>query len=153
MGEIVDLEKLTQQIDQQRWLLNNGLITDTVKDQLFFYGSIIHPDVQAVEVKLVIEEKRVEYVVYFNKKTLNKISTYNKLATSTSLFGMWRFKRFLKKEGTLNFHGMLDKFVKDFCGPSWSTILTISDFDVYVDNIGAESETDGQSQPTDKSSD
>ena len=97
----MDLEKLSQQIDQQRWLLNNGLITDTVKDQLFFYGSIIHPEVQAVEVELKIEEKCVSYTVYFTKKTLAKIDKYNKLATSTSLFGMWRFKRFLKKEGTL----------------------------------------------------
>ena len=146
----MDVEKLSQQLDQQRWLLNNGLITDTVKDQLFFYGSIIHPDVQAVEVKLVIEEKCVEYTVYFTKKTLDKISKYNRLATSTSLFGMWRFKRFLKKEGTLNFHSMLNKFVIDFCGPTWSTKLTIINFDVYIDSIGVEGGTDGQSQPTDK---
>lgn len=144
----MDIEKLSQQLDQQRWLLNNGLITDTVKDQLFFYGSIVHPDVQAVEVALKIEEKCVEYTVYFTKKTLNKISKYNKLATSTSLFGMWRFKRFLKREGTLNFQGMLNKFVKDFCGPSWSTKIDLVDFDVYVDSIGVESEPDGQSQPT-----
>ena len=149
----MDIEKLSQQLDQQRWLLNNGLITDTVKDQLFFYGSIIHPEVQAVEVKLVIEEKCVEYIIYFNKKTLDKISKYNKLATSTSLFGMWRFKRFLKKEGTLNFQGMLNKFVRDFCGPTWSTTLTIIDFDVYVDNIGVESELDRQSKSTDQSPD
>ena len=149
----MDLEKLSQQIDQQRWLLNNGLVTDTVKDQLFFYGSIIHPEVQAVEVQLKIEEKCVDYKVFFTKKTLDKISKYNRLATSTSLFGMWRFKRFLKKEGTLNFQGMLDKFVRDFCGPTWSTKLTIANFDVYVDNIGVESGTDGQSQPADKSSD
>ena len=146
----MDLEKLTQQIDQQRWLLNNGLITDTVKDQLFFYGSIIHPDVQAVEVKLVTEEKLVDYTVYFTKKTLDKMEKYKKLSTSTSLFGMWKFKRFLKKEGTLNFHAMLNSFVRDFCGPTWSTKLTIMDFDVYVDNIGVEGEPDGSSQPANK---
>ena len=146
----MDLEKLTQQIDQQRWLLNNGLITDTVKDQLFFYGSIIHPDVQAVEVELTPEEKCVSYTVYFTKKALKKIEKYNKLSTSTSLFGMWRFKRLLKKEGSLNFQSMLSRFVKDFCGPTWSTKLTLIDFDVYVDNIGVESEPDGSSQPTNK---
>ena len=146
----MDIEKLSQQIDQQRWLLNNGLITDTVKDQLFFYGSIIHPEVQAVEVKLEIESKCVDYTVFFTKKTLDKISKHNKLATSTSLFGMWRYKRFLKKEGTLNFQSMLSKFVGDFCGPNWSVKLTIADFDVYIDNIGVESETDGQSQSTNK---
>jgi hypothetical protein len=149
----MDLEKLTQTIDQQRWLLNNGLITETVKDQLFFYGSIVHTDVQAVEVKINPEERMVDYKVYLTKKTLKKIETYNKLSTSTSLFGMWRFKRFLKKEGTLNFHGMLNSFVKDFCGPTWSTKLTIMDFDVYVDSIGVEGEPDGSSQPADKQAD
>jgi hypothetical protein len=146
----MDIEQLSQQIDQQRWLLNNGLITDTVKDQLFFYGSIVHPDVQAVEVKLKPEEKSVDYTIYVTKKTLSRIALYNKLATSTSLFGMWRFKRFLKKEGSLNFQGMLSKFVKDFCGPTWSTKLTIIDFDVYVDSIGVEGEPDGTSQPANK---
>lgn len=149
----MDLEKLTQQIDQQRWLLNNGLITDTVKDQLFFYGSIAHPDVQAVEVDIKPEEKLVSYTIYLTKKTLDKIEKYKKLATSTSLFGMWRFKRFLKKEGTLNFHGMLDSFVKGFCGPTWSTKLNIVDFDVYVDSIGDQSEPDRSSQPANKLSD
>jgi hypothetical protein len=146
----MDLQKLSETIDQQRWLLNNGLITDTVKDQLFFYGSIIHPDVQAVEVKLIIEEKRVDYVVYFTKSTLKKISKYNRLAASTSLFGMWRFKRFLKKEGTLNFQSMLNQFVRDFCGPTWSTKLTIADFDVYIDSIGVEGEPDRPSQQANK---
>lgn len=146
----MDLEKLTQQIDQHRWLLNNGLISETVKDQLFFFGSIIHPDVQAVEVKIKPEDRTVDYTVYFTKKTLKKIDKYNKLATSTSLLGMWRFKRFLKKEGTLNFHGMLDSFVKDFCGPSWNTKLTLVDFDVYVDDIGVEGEPDGTSQQSNK---
>jgi hypothetical protein len=149
----MDLEKLTQQIDQQRWLLNNGLITDTVKDQLFFYGSIVHPEVQAVEVAIRAENKYVDYTVYFTKKTLKKMDKYQKLAASTSLFGMWRFKRFLKKEGNLNFHAMLNSFVKDFCGPGWSTKLTIVDFDVYVDSIGVEGEPDGPSQPTNKLSD
>jgi hypothetical protein len=146
----MDLEKLTQTIDQHRWLLNNGLITDTVKDQLFFYGSIVHPDVQAVEVKLKPEEKSVDYTVYVTKKTLRKIEKYNKLATSTSLFSMWKFKRFLKKEGTLNFHSMLSQFVRDFCGPTWSTKLTILDFDVYVDNIGVKGETDESGQQVNK---
>ncbi len=146
----MDIEKLSQQIDQQRWLLNNGLITDTVKDQLFFYGSIIHPDVQAVEVKLIVENKCVDYTIYVNKKTIDKMSKYKQLSTSTSLFGMWRFKRFLKKEGTLNFHSMLNQFVRDFCGPNWSVKLTIMDFDVYVDSIGDEGEPDRASQPADK---
>ena len=63
---------------------------------------------------------------------------------------MWRFKCFLKKEGSLNFHEMLNTFVKDFCGPGWSAKLTIVDFDVYIDNIGVEGESDKSSQPANK---
>jgi hypothetical protein len=146
----MDNEKLIEFMDQQRWLLNNGLVPDSVKNQLFFYGSIVHPEVQAVEVKIHPEEKCVDYKVYFTKKTLKKMETYRKLSTSTSLFGMWRFKRFLTKEGSLDFQSMLGSFVRDFCGPNWSTKLTIVDFDVYVDNIGVEGEPDKSSQPTNK---
>jgi glucosamine 6-phosphate synthetase-like amidotransferase/phosphosugar isomerase protein len=129
----MDIEKLTEFVDQQRWLLNNGLVSDSVKNQLFMLGSIAHPEVQAVEVKILTEEKCVEYTLYLTKKTLKKMQKYYKLSTSTSLFGMWKFKRFLKKEGSMNFQAILNSYIKDFCGPSWSTKLTIIDFDVYLD--------------------
>lgn len=146
----MDLEKLTEFVDQQRWLMNNGLVPDSVKNQLFFYGSIVHAEVQAVEVKIRPEDKFVDYTIYFNKKLLKRMDKYRKLSTATSLFGMWRFKRFLVKEGSLDFQTMLSSFVRDFCGPGWSTKVTIIDFDVYVDNIGVEGEPDRPSQQADK---
>jgi hypothetical protein len=146
----VDIEKLTEFVDQQRWLMNNGLVPDSVKNQLFFYGSIVHPEVQAVEVKIRPEDKFVDYTVYLNNDLIKRINKYHKLSTATSLFGMWRFKRFLKKEGSLDFQSMLGAFVRDFCGPGWSTKVTVSDFDVYVDSIGVESEPDGSSQQPNK---
>ena len=143
-------KELVEYIDQQRWLLNNGLIPDSVKNQLFFYGSVLHKDVQAVEARILAEEKIVEYVVYFNKDMLDKISKYKELSTATSLFSMWRFKRFLQREGSLDFHSMLNQFVSEFCGPKWTTKLTLSNFDVYVDNIGEESELEQSSQQPNK---
>ena len=146
----MDTEKLSEFVDQQRWLLNNGLVPDSVKNQLFFYGSIVHNDVQAVEVKIRPDEKIVDYTIYINKSLLAKMNKYKALSTSTSLFGMWRFKRFLKKEGTLDFGNMLNAFVRDFCGQSWSTTVTILDFDEYVDTIGVESESGEISWQPDK---
>src|ERR1035437_8303519 len=134
----MDTDKLTEFIDQQRWLLNNGLITDSVKNQLFFCGSIVHKDVQAVEVKIISDAKVVLYVVYVTSDLIKRIDKYKKLSTATSLFGMWRFKRFLQKEGSLNFQSILNGFVADFCGPKWSTKVTVSDFDVYIDTNGVE---------------
>lgn len=146
----MDNQKLAEFVDQQRWLLNNGLVPDSVKNQLFFCGSIVHKDVQAVEVKIHPEERIVEYIIFFRADVLKKVEKYKKLSTATSLFGMWQFKRFLKKEGSLDFQNMLNKFVSDFCGPSWTAKVQLSDFDVYVDNIEVESGADGTSQQPNK---
>ena len=142
--------QLQEFLDQQRWLLNNGLVPDSAKNQLFFFGSIVHPDVEGIEVKIRPEDRFVDYTVYVGKPLLAKIAAYKKLSIATSVFGMWRFKRFLKKEGSLDFHGMLNSFVRDFCGPRWNAKVTILDSDVYVDSIGVEGEPDGPSQPADK---
>ena len=146
----MDSAKLSEYIDQQRWLINSGLITDGVKNQLFMCGSIVHKDVQAVELDVKVEEKVVEYKIYFNKRILDKVAKYKELSTATSLFGLWRFKRFLKKEGSLDFRNVLNKFVSDFCGPKWSATIELKDFDVYVDNIGDQGGTDEPSQQPDK---
>lgn len=137
----MDSKELVEFLDQQRWLLNNGLVTDSVKNQLFFCGSIVHSDVQAVEVSIVPESKLVQYTVYVPSSLLKKIDKYKQLSTSTSLFGMWKFKRFLNKEGALDFQGMLGKFVTDFCGPKWKTNVTIVNFDEYKEDIEEQGDT------------
>lgn len=137
---------LEEYVDQRRWLLNNGLITDDVKNQLFFCGSIVHKDVQAVEVEIIPETKLVQYRIYVDQDLIKKIGQYFVLSKSTSLFGMWRFKRFLKKEGALDFQQILNKFVKDFCGQKWNVAVDIVDFNSYVEGLGEQSGPDGESQ-------
>ena len=142
--------KLEEYVDQSRWLLNNGLITDDVKNQLFFCGSIVHKEVQAVELDLQPEEKMVSYRIYVNSDLIKKIGQYEVLSKSTSLFGMWRFRRFLRKEGALDFHQILGKLVKDFCGPNWNVTVKMLDFNSYVDELGDQSEIAGRSQQLDQ---
>lgn len=149
----METKELAEFLDQERWLLNNGLLTDSVKNQLFFCGSIVHSEVQAVELDIHPEKKQVEYTIYVNKDLLRKIELYKKLSTATSLFGMWRFRRFLKKNGAMDFQAILNKFVSDYCGPKWTAKATVTDFDVYVDTIGAASGTDGASQQANKQPD
>lgn len=127
-------EQVASYVDQQRWLLNNGIVSDGMKNQLFFYGSLVHKEVQAVELDIEVSDKRINYVIYVDKSLIRKIEKYNKLSASTSLFGMWRFQRLLKKEGSLDFQSMLAKFVIDFCGPKWITKVDIRDFDSYVED-------------------
>ena len=69
----MDSKELLEYVDQQRWLMNNGLISDSVKNQLFFCGSVVHRDVQAVELQISPETKVVDYKIYVNKSLLKKI--------------------------------------------------------------------------------
>ncbi len=136
--ENTDIAKL---MDSDRWLLNNGLVSDNVKNQLFFCGSIVHKDVQAVEVKIRPEVKLVDYIVYVTPELIKKIALYDKLSMSKSLFGMWRFKRLLQKEGCLDLQKVLNSFVTDYCGPKWVAKASIISFDSYVDSLSSDTES------------
>ena len=146
----MDSQDLTEFLDQQRWLLNNGLITDSVKNQLFFCGSVVHSNVQAVEISIEAENKKVNYTIYVDKDLLKKIDKYNSLVSSKTLLKMWLFKRFLKKEGSLDFQSILNKFVKDFCGPKWSASVNVVDYDNYIDSIEVNDEQPDFSEQFDK---
>lgn len=141
---------MEEYVDQRRWLLNNGFITDDVKNQLFFAGSIAHKEVQAVELDLEPENKKVHYKIYVDSNLIKKIGKYQALSKSTTLFGMWRFKRFLKREGALDFTQILNKLVKDFCGPTWLATVQVVDFNDYVEGLGEQSDTAESNQPFDK---
>jgi hypothetical protein len=141
---------LEEYVDQRRWLLNNGFITDDVKNQLFFCGSIVHKEVQAVELDLEPEKKLVHYKIYVNSDLIKKIGQYQNLSKSTTLFGMWRFKRFLKKQGALDFNQILTKLVKDYCGSAWNVSVVVLDFNSYVEGLGEQSEIAGRSQQLDQ---
>lgn len=145
----MDEKALSEYIDNQRWLMNNGLLNDSIKNQLFMYGSIVHKEVQAVELAVNVERKIVEYQVYVHSSLLKKINKYKELSTSNSLFGLWRFKRMLKKEGNLNFEGILVRFVKDFCGPKWNTTVKVLDIDEYIESFekGDEGPVQGDNSP------
>lgn len=124
----------------QRWLIDRGLINDLHKDTLFMYGSIVHKDVQAVHVKVKPEDKTVEYVVYVLAPLIKKITKFCTLKNSTSVFGLWRFKKMLKAEGNLDLKFMIDKFVKDYCGPKWKASVEIEDIVNYEDGLENEKE-------------
>jgi len=122
---------LHEHLDHQRWLMNNGFINDLHKDTLFMYGSIVHKDVVSLELQIDKDNKRVSYTAYVNASLLRKIEKFDKLKQSASVWGLWSFKRMLKKEGNLDLKFIVDKFVKDYCGPSWSATLNMKDVSAY----------------------
>lgn len=130
----MDKKELYKQVDHKRWLMNNGMIDDTIKNDLFFYGSISHPNVKALEFSVDIENKTVNYDVYLQKQDFNIVKKFLKLSKSSSLFGLWRFKRMLKKHGNMNPGAHVDLAIKDFAGPNWKATATIKNFSEYNDS-------------------
>jgi hypothetical protein len=108
-------------LDHQRWLIDNGLITDIHKDNLYIYGAICHPGIKAVELNINVDTKKLEYFLYIDlalEKTLNK---FNTLKDSKSIWHLWLLKRLLKKHGNLNIPTLISKMVVSYLGPKWST--------------------------------
>ena len=120
-----------EHLDQQRWLMNNGLFTDSSKDTLFMYGSFVNRLITAVEVSIDADNKCVSYVLYAAPPLIKAYNRYYELKGSTSLWDMWRIKRLLKKHGNLEMRQILNSFVKAYCGPSWDTDLTIKKSSEY----------------------
>jgi hypothetical protein len=114
-----------QYLDQQRWLMNNGLFTDSSKDTLFMYGSLVNKFITAVEVSIDSDNKHVSYTLYAASSLIRAYNKYHELKGSASLWDMWQIKRLLKKHGNLELRDILNSFVMTYCGPGWGTDLTV----------------------------
>lgn len=127
-------QELLKYIDTQRWLINNGLFSEPVKNQLFTYGTLAHPEVRAVELDIDVENKILNYKIYLPNSLIKKVERYKKLSKSTSFWGLRRFRRFLKKEGDLNFENIVQGFITDYCGPGWQANIEVVDFANYSED-------------------
>ena len=127
-------------VDHQRWLMENGFINDLHKDNLYMYGAICHLEIEAVEVQIDVAKKVVEYDLYMQTALLSKIKLFSKLRSSTSIIGLWRFKKLVKKQGNLDFNSVLTNFVKDYLGPKWSVITNLKDVSNYEEGFKPESD-------------
>lgn len=143
---------LYDHIDHQRWLLEHGFINDLHKDNLYMYGAIVHKDVQALQIDIDPARKLVRYELYCDKSLLAKIKKYELLSKSNGLFGLWRFKRMLMKEGNLNIKHILNNFVKDYCGPKWRAELDLKDYRDYKDGF-EEQQKEQENRAVDKQPD
>ena len=136
---------LTDHLAHQQWLLSHGFVNDLHKDNLFAFGSLVHSDIRAVHVKIAHEKKIVNYDIYIDKSLIKSLTKYKELVDTTSIFGLWKLKRLIKKEGNLNFNFIIDKFTKDYCGKNWKAELKIMDIANYKDGLDEEQEEQKQS--------
>lgn len=146
----MEQEKLYEQVDNIRWLMNSGLSNDLIKDNLFMYGYILHKDVEIVDIDVDFEKKTVYYHIYIgNKKTIEDYNNYyiykSKYDSKTiGIIDIFRFKRLLKKYTvtnlefgkslTIDFKNILSRFVKDYCGSKWVSTLEVKHSKDYVED-------------------
>lgn len=139
----MEQDKLLEYLDQTRWLCDNGFLTSDIKNTLYGYASIVHKDVKAIHLATDVGTKTLHYEIYVDNCLLKKINRYmadivrynititkKSLSISDFLF-IWRFKRFVKREGNLDFSQVLKRFVKDLLGDKWKVnvnVLNIEDF-------------------------
>ena len=141
---MMDLDKqqnIAELIDHSRWLMNNGLANDVIKNQLMAYGAIAHPEIAAVELSMDMEKRSVYYQLYVDSKLLKKINRFKELSESEGFWGLLFYKRMIKQEGNLHLDRILDKFIKDYCGATWSattTVLDISEYHNGYEDVGDE---------------
>lgn len=136
-------------VDHQRWLIDNGFINDLHKDNLYMYGAIVHTDIDAVELRIDINTKTVEYDLYMKPSLQKKIDKFNKLSKSQGILDLWLLKRLIKKEGNLNFLSVLNSFVKDYLGPKWVVVANLKDISEYEEGFEQESARDASAdKPT-----
>lgn len=124
---------INEYLDQNRWLLNNGLFTDAAKDNLHLYGSIVNPKITAVELVVDTNSKNINYTLYGSRSLIRAYNSYTALRSSTSLWDMWKLKRLLKRHGNLEFKNILTGFVKTYCGPNWSVDASLRESSEYED--------------------
>jgi len=133
MTDLNRQEQLSELVDHSRWLMNNGLANDVIKNQLMTYGAIAHPEIDAVEVAIDMDSHSISYTLYVSSKLLKKINKFKELSKSTGFWGLRSYKKMLLKEGNLHLDQILDKFIKDYCGVMWSTTTTVRDISEYQD--------------------
>ena len=76
MENLATLDRL----EHQRWLLNNNLVSDEIKDNLFIYGHILHTNVRYVDLDIDFTGKIITYTIFFDTKELSKINKFNELS-------------------------------------------------------------------------
>lgn len=121
-----------QVLDTDKWLLSNSLISIHLKNDLFVYGAIAHEHyIKAVKVAIDVQNKLVIYTLFIPKKVLSASKYIEKNITSSNILKLLKILFLNKKHGNLKFDTILNRFIKDRCGPDWSVQVTLENIKNY----------------------
>jgi hypothetical protein len=128
-------------LDQQRWLMNNGLFSDEAKNNIYVYGSLVNSNVSAVEVAIDVEKKVIAYKLYVSSKYLVALNKFNGIRFNAGFFALIRKYFLLKRYSNFDLLKVLKSFINDYCGPSWNVTMILIDEKEYQDEHSNEDDT------------
>lgn len=123
--------KVGDELDHQRWLMNNGLFTQSSKNNLYAYGSLVHTEVQAVDLAIDIDSRTFTYTIYVPAFILKAKQDIDFLKSKKTLWSLFKLRRLIKKYGHLDFYPVLMNFILDYCGPNWKVNLIVDNIKNY----------------------
>jgi hypothetical protein len=123
---------ISETIDQERWLMNNGLFSTNSKNNIYMYGALCHREIVAVDVAIESSNKTINYSLYCKSSLLKSIDTYNNLKHNKDFWSLFKLRSLLKKQGNLNISLILNNFIHDYCGPDWNVIIVLKDEKEYI---------------------
>lgn len=121
--------EIQETIDNERWLMNNGLISDSAKNNIYVYAYLVNKGISAAEVSINVENKTVTYTLYVKKNLLKAYDSY--CSMTNSWLSLIKNAYYVKRYGNLNFKLLLNKFIKNYMGPSWKISLYVKEFSEY----------------------
>jgi hypothetical protein len=121
--------EIQETIDNERWLMNNGLISDSAKNNIYVYAYLVNKGITAAEVDINPESKTIYYNLYVKDNLLKAYNYYSN--RDDSWFSLIKSAYYVRKYGNLNFKMLLTKFVKDYMGPSWKVNLSVKKSSEY----------------------
>ena len=129
---------LSEVISTEQWFLQNHIVTDQVKNDIFLYGSAVHPTaIEAVVTIIDVAKKIVNYELYINEDIYKLFLLFKKKQAKKDIISLWLFKRFIKKNGNLDFkilfNNKLNHLINLRCGSDWKAEAELYPMSKYKD--------------------
>jgi hypothetical protein len=121
-------------VDHHKWLVNNNILTDHVKDTIAMGGYCLLEEVKDVKTSIDFNDKIVTYSLLIPDKLYENIELLNRFNSGENigLFESFRLKKFIKnkKESDeiglgYNLEEIGNRFIKNYLTKDWSVKISL----------------------------
>lgn len=121
-------------VDHHKWLVNNNILTDQVKDTIAMGGYCLLEDVRDVNTSIDFNGKSVHYKIVIPDKLHDNIMLLKRFSDGQSVgfFESLRLKKFIKNKKKndelglgYNLEDIGNSFIKNYLSKEWSVKITL----------------------------